>query len=158
MGRKTRKVLTIYRALHPEADVYRLYFPRSKGERGVMSVEECVAIETKSLSEFVSKSKEQALCAVSQEGVLKIKDSSMDKTVFQKQRFDSKSLHGDFFRATEEDRDKRTWDWLRKGRLKRETEGFVTATQDQALETNRIKHRIDKQDIVATCRMCGQGE
>ena len=133
MGRKTRKVLTIYRALHPEADVYRLYFSRSKGERGVMSVEECVAIETKSLSEYVSKSKEQALCAVSQEGVFKIKDSSMDKTAFQEQRcerFVAKPLHGQFFRATEEDRDERTWDWLRKGRLKRETEGLVTAAQE----------------------------
>ena len=76
----------------------------------------------------------------------------MDKAAFQKQR------HGQFFRATEEDRDERTWHWLRKGKLKKETEGLITAAQDQALRTNSIKHRIDKQDIAATCRMFGQQE
>ena len=47
---------------------------------------------------------------------------------------------------------------MRKGRLKKGTEGLITAAQDQALRTNSIKHRIDKQDIAATCRMCGQQE
>ena len=122
MDRKTRKLLTIYRTLHPQADVDRLYFPRSKGGRGLMSVEECVAIETKSLSEYFSKCKEQMLHAVSWEGVLKNKVATMDKTAFQEQRrerFVAKPLHGQFFKATEEVRDERTWDRSRKGRLKK---------------------------------------
>ena len=54
--------------------------------------------------------------------------------------------------------DKRTWDLLRKGRLETETEGLITAAQDQALRENSVKHRINKQDIAATGRMCGQRE
>ena len=36
---------------------------------------------------------------------------------------------------------------------KRETEGLIMAAQDQALRTNSIKYRIDKQTISAACRM-----
>ena len=72
----------------------------------------CVAIDTKSLSEYVSKSKEQALCAVTIEGVLKTNDAAViDKTAFQERRRErvvAKPLHGQFLRATEEDRDDRT--------------------------------------------------
>ena len=41
MGRKTRKLMTIYRALHPQADVDRLYFKKSERGRGMISIEEC---------------------------------------------------------------------------------------------------------------------
>ena len=49
-------------------------------------------------------------------------------------------MHGQFLRQTEEIRDDATRDWLRKGDLKKETEGMITAAaQDQALITNAIK-------------------
>ena len=41
MDRKTRKLMTIYRALHAQADVDRLYFKKSERERGMISTEEC---------------------------------------------------------------------------------------------------------------------
>ena len=109
MDWKIRKLLTIYRTLHPQVDVDRLYVPRSEGGRGLMLVKECIAIETKSLTEYVSKSKGQAPCAVSWKGVLKIKDATMGKTAFQRrERFVAKPLHGQFFRVTEEVKDERT--------------------------------------------------
>ena len=40
-----------------------------------------------------------------------------------------------------------SWDWLNKGDLKKETEGLITTAQDQALRTNAIKARIEKQDL-----------
>ena len=55
-------------------------------------------------------------------------------------------------------RDKKTWEWLKKGRLKKETEGMIIAAQDQALRTMSIKRIIDKQDVSAKCRMCGEGD
>ena len=32
------------------------------------------------------------------------------------------------------------------------------AAQDQALRTNSIKRIIDKQNVYAKCRMCGEGD
>ena len=45
IDRKTRKLLTMYRSLHPRADVDRLYWKRKNGGKGFISVEECVRIE-----------------------------------------------------------------------------------------------------------------
>ena len=53
MDKKTRKLLTINRALHPQADVDRLYLKRSEGERGMIGVEDCVTIETNSLMSYI---------------------------------------------------------------------------------------------------------
>ena len=41
MDRKTRNLMTIYRALHLQADVDRLYFKKSEEGRGMISIEEC---------------------------------------------------------------------------------------------------------------------
>ncbi|XP_068734746.1 uncharacterized protein [Montipora capricornis] len=59
----------------------------------------------------------------------------------------------------EEIRDDATWDWLifRKGDLKKETEGMITAAQDQALRTNNIKAKVEKQNQSPLCsRICGE--
>ena len=42
--RKTRKLLTIYGALHPKSDVDRLYIRRKEGGRGLRSTEDCVEV------------------------------------------------------------------------------------------------------------------
>ena len=55
-------------------------------------------------------------------------------------------------------RDKKTWEWLKKGRRKKETEGTIIAAQDQALRTNSIKRIIDKQNVSAKCIICGEGD
>ena len=44
----------------------------------------------------------------------------------------------------------------RKGDLKKETEGMITAVQDQALRTNAIKAKVEKQNLSPLCRMCGE--
>ena len=45
LDRKTRKLLTTYKALHPRPNVARIYVPRKEGGRGLISVEECVRME-----------------------------------------------------------------------------------------------------------------
>ena len=44
INRKTRKLFTIYGALHPNSDVDRLYIPRKEGGRGLISIEDCVEL------------------------------------------------------------------------------------------------------------------
>ena len=41
IDRKTRKLFTIYGALHPKSDVDRLYIPRKEGGKGLISIEDC---------------------------------------------------------------------------------------------------------------------
>ena len=40
IDRKTRKLFTIYGALHPKSDVDRLYIPRKEGGRDLISIED----------------------------------------------------------------------------------------------------------------------
>ena len=42
----------------------------------------------------------------------------------------------------------------KKGKLKKETEGFLIAAQDQALRTNAIKANIDEITEDSKCRLC----
>ena len=61
------------------------------------------------------------------------------------------SLHagtGQFLRGTVDVTDSLSWDFLKGGILKKETEGLLTAAQYQALQTNYIKNKIDRQDVL----------
>ena len=69
MDRKTRKLLTIYGASHTRANTERLYIKRDNGGRGSISVEDCVAIESYRLNEYVEGSQERLLNAV-KKGIL----------------------------------------------------------------------------------------
>ena len=50
---------------------------------------------------------------------------------------------------------RKTWTWLRKGNLKRETESLLIAAQNDAVKTNHIKARIDKTQQNSNCSLCG---
>ena len=50
----------------------------------------------------------------------------------------------------------KTWEWLRRGELKKETEGLITAAQDQSLRTNVMKARIEKSYVQNV--QCGGGD
>ena len=70
LDRKTTRLLTIYKSLHSQADVDRLYVKRSKGGRGLISVEDCVNIEVGSLHKYVGGSSERLLIATKDENIL----------------------------------------------------------------------------------------
>jgi len=53
MGRKTRKIMTIwYNSLHPRAVVDRSYLRKEEG-RGLISIEEAVCMEGQNLSRYM---------------------------------------------------------------------------------------------------------
>ena len=56
-----------------------------------------------------------------------------------------KALHGQYFRQTKGLGTEESWLWLKSGVLKKETEGLIVAAQDQALRTNVIKTKIDRE-------------
>ena len=49
--------MKMYIALHPQADADRLYIPKNKGGRGMISVEDYVEMEIPNLKRYVSMQK-----------------------------------------------------------------------------------------------------
>ena len=49
---------------------------------------------------------------------------------------------------------KKTWTWLKKGNLKRETESLLIATQNNTIRTNYVKGKIDKTQQNSQCSLC----
>ena len=47
---------------------------------------------------------------------------------------------------------------MRNGTLKRETESFIFAAQEQAIRTNVIKGKIGKSQKQTKCRMCSRAD
>ena len=165
LDRKTRKLLTLHRAHHPQADVDRLYVPRKQGGRGLMSIEEIVYREENALVTYVSNSTDPHVISFKphmiKEGILtgSVINKQTDKIQMEERRKDTwkdKVLHGQYPRQLiQHELDPiNSWNWLHQQNLKKETEGLIIAAQDQALRTNYIKKKIDKEDINPTCRMC----
>ena len=63
IDRKTRKLFNIYGALHPNADVNRLYKPRKEGRRGLISIEDCVELAIRVLEVYVPGSEKRLIQA-----------------------------------------------------------------------------------------------
>ena len=63
IDRKTRKLFTIYGALHPKSDVDRLYIPRKEGGRGLISIKDCVEVAIRGLEVYVHGSEERLIQA-----------------------------------------------------------------------------------------------
>ena len=63
IDRKTRRLFTIYGALHPKSDVDRLYIPRKEGGRGLISIKDCVELAIRGLEVYVHGSEERLIQA-----------------------------------------------------------------------------------------------
>ena len=126
------------------------------------SVEDCVRLEEAGLADYVQSSTRPLMVAVAKEGLQLQEKTLAQKQLKEQKRLEwaegwkNKPLHGQFLHQTEEIRDDATWDWLTKPGLKKETERMITAVQDQALRTNAIKAKVEKQNLSPLCRMCGE--
>ena len=161
IDRKMRKLMTMHGMLHPRSNFSRLYLPRAEGGRGLISVADSVNIEKRSLQRHVSNTKEQLLkigqryLTVEDQGPVEFK---MDRKEKRQLDWEEKALTGLFLRCTEGLASDKSWNWLRNGDLKKETEGLITAAQDQSLRTNVMRARIEKAGVSPMCRMCNARE
>ena len=162
LDRKTRKFLNMYQALHPRANVDRLYLPRSEGGKGLLSIEDCVNIEKRSLGQYVKNSEDELLRTAWEENLItedeepKIYKENRSKS--RREGWKNKTMHGQFLRQTNDLASNDTWQWLQRGELKKETEGMIMAAQDQALRTRYIQRAIDGTNISPKCRKCNEKE
>ena len=126
LDRKTRKLMTAHRTLHPQSDIDRLYLPRRIGGRGLLQIRQTVEEEIRNLSEYISSSTESALKEVITEGLLTVEDTKKEykrKEMRNRQeRWQNKALHGQYLNDTDGKTDcEITWNWLKNGYLKKET-------------------------------------
>ena len=140
MDQRTRKLMSMHKALHPRDDVDRLYVSRKQGGRGLGSIEDTVDASIQRLEDYIEKH-ERGLITTIRNDLDNTIDERMTTTV--KQKWEGKQLYGRFKRQINNISHQKSWTWLRKGNLKCETESLLITAQDNAIRTNHIKARID---------------
>ena len=69
------EIMTMNKELHPRRDVARIYAPRKKGGRGLISCEGCVRREENNLSWYVRNIEEALLRKVGDSNVVNISEA-----------------------------------------------------------------------------------
>ena len=64
MNQRTRKLMTIHKALHPRDDVDRLYVPRKEGGRRLASIEDSVVTSIQRLEVYIEKHERGLITAI----------------------------------------------------------------------------------------------
>ena len=152
MDQRTRKLMTMHKALHPRDDVDRLYVSRKEGGRGLASIEDRVDASIQRLEDYIQKYDGEFITVIRNDN-----DNTMDNriAITRKQKWEGKQLYGRFKWLINNISHDKTWTWLRKGNFKRETESHLISAQNKAVRTNHIKARIDKTQQNSKCRLCG---
>ena len=150
-------MFTIYGALHPKSDVDRLYIPRKKGERSLISIEDCAELAIRSLEVYVHGIEERLLPTARGGKIDDLEAGSALKRSKKEKRLEDwkkKVLHGQYLRQTKGVRSDQSWAWLPNGDLNRETKSLTAAAQNQSIRTNLVKAKIDKSQGDFLCRVC----
>ena len=153
IDRKSRKIMTMNKELHPRSDAARIYVARKKGGRGVISCESCVRREESNLSWYVRNSEEALLRKVGDSKVVNISKAVDPKGM--ENEWKQKRMYGHYAREKEGIDWDRTWQWIAKGDLKGCIEALICSSQKQALRTNYTRFHIDHTAESPLCRMCG---
>ena len=114
MEQRTRKLMTMHKALHPRDDVDKLYVSRKEGGRGLASIEDTVDAFIQRLEDDIEKH-ERGLITTVRNDI----DNTIDErvTTTRKQKWEGKQLYGRFKRLINNISHLKTWTWLRKGKL-----------------------------------------
>ena len=105
LDRKTRKLMTVHRTLHPQSDIDRLYLPRRIGGRGLLQIRPTLEEDIRNLREYISSSTESALKEVITEGLLIVEDTKKEykrkEMRNHQERWQNKALHGQYLNDTD---------------------------------------------------------
>ena len=126
-------------------DVDRLYAPRKDGGRGLASIKNCVdASMTWRLHIKAWRKTNYSY----QKQYWRHEDQENDNN--QKTKWEEKQFYERFKRLISNISHEKTWTWLRKRNLKRETESLLIAAPNNTIRT--IKARTQQN---SKCRLCG---
>ena len=138
------------KALYLRDDVHRLYVSR-KRESGLARTEDIIDISIQQLKDCIKKCWRR---------LITVARNNTDNTrinrikITRKQKWEEKQLHEYFKQETSEISHKKTWRWLRKRNLSRETKNLYIASQNNDIRSNYVKARIDKMQQNSKCQLC----
>ena len=151
MDQRTRKLMTMHKALHPRDDVDSLYVPRKEGGRGLTIIEDSVDTSIQRLEDNIEKHERGLITAIRNNT-----DNTIEsRMIINRKKWEEEQLPERFRRLINHILQYKTWAWLRKGNVKRETESLLMESQKSAIRTNHTRTRIDKTQQNGKCRLCG---
>ena len=150
MDMRTRKLMTMHKALHLIDDYDRLYASRKGGGRELASIRDSVNASIQRLKDYMKKYKGRLITATRNN----IDNRSINRTkITRKQKWEENNCMEISSDRTDENSQEKTWTWLRKGNIKREIEFLQIAVQNDAIKPNYIKVKIDKAQQNSNCRL-----
>ena len=140
MDRKTRKIMTVNRRYHARSDNDRLCNARMEGGKVLLSIIDCVE---QNISRHLEHLEGRLLRFSKSEMILPQYGGPLSTANEQKREKRHKQW-----------KEKQTQRWIKKGYLKKETEGLIFAGQVKALRMNWKRKNIDDQQVLEKCRIC----
>ena len=107
IDRKSRKIMTMNKKLHPRSNFEIIYTPRNKGRRGLIGCESCVGREENNLSWYVRNSEEALLRKVGDSNVVNIseavdpKEYKVNEAKQTENEQKTKKMHGQYLTEKE---------------------------------------------------------
>ena len=142
MDQRTRKLMTIHKALHPRDDVDRLFISRKREE------EHLPALKTALTHRYNDSRKARRRTDNSHQKRYWHHDRQQNNNNWET-KMGRKTTLRRFKRLINNISHDKTWTGLRKGNFKRETKSLQIAGQNNAIRTNHIKARINKTQRIA---------
>ena len=114
IDRKTRKLFTIYGALHPKSDADRLCILRKEEGKGLIPTEDCVELAIRGLKVYVHGSEEILIQAARGGKTDGLETASVLKRSQKEKRledWEEEVLHGQYMRQSKEVKSDQCWAW-----------------------------------------------
>ena len=141
MDQRTRKLMTMHKALHSRDDLDWRYVLREEGGRGLTCIKDSVDTSIQRLEDNKGKHERGLITAIRNNSYHTMTNRM---TLIRKQKWEEKQLYRGFKWLINNIWLDKTWTWLRKGNFKRETVSLLIVAENNAIRTNHIKTRIDK--------------
>jgi hypothetical protein len=162
LERSTRKWLSLNGAMNLNSDINRLYVPRNRGGKGLMSIKDTLRKEKSLVANYIKEHKDDELlryCVppTEDEQYFNFTKQQLKEELItnHEKEWKKKIIHGKYFREVEKQQ-LADYAWLKTARFKKETEALIMAAQEGALRLNYIKHTVDHTTNSGKCRMCQQ--
>ena len=127
-----------------------------------MSVEDIIRYESHSLKQYTRGSETEIVrkagLVIKVDSVQCSQEYRNEQKETRLKNWKSKAINDQHLRQTKENSAKETWQWIKRGSLKRETESLIISAYDQALRTNYRKAKIEKSTNESSCRLCKEKE
>ena len=134
---RTRKLMTMYKALYSSDDIERLFMLKKEGWRGLLWIKDYVDALIHGFKDCINNHKERLIIW-----------TNRTVTKIRKQKWEEKLLR------TGEISYRKTWTWLRNRNLWSKSESLQIAAQNKVIRTNYIKAKIDNMQQNSKCTLC----